>query len=101
MQSLDQLSSKFPFRFYQDIIIAQKEREENKGEERGGKKKRGEEGKEGEGGKERRTLGEGKRGEEGRGGESYAKVREILYSLHELNFLYLYFIFFRVIREFN
>ena len=59
MQRLGQLNSKFPFRFYQDIIIAQKEKEENKREEKGGKKKEGEEGKSGEG-----TEGGGRGGEE-------------------------------------
>lgn len=37
MQRLDELSPKFPFKFYRDIIIAQKERVENKGEGWGGK----------------------------------------------------------------
>lgn len=44
MQSLDQFSSKFPFRFY-NIIIAQKDREEKRGEEGRREEGRGREGK--------------------------------------------------------
>ena len=41
MQSLDQLSSKFPFRFY-NTIIAQKDREDERGEgKKGGERRKG------------------------------------------------------------
>ena len=64
MQSLDQLSSKFPFRFY-NTIIAQKDREDERGEgKKGGERRKGG----GCKGEERRGGGRGKewRGAKGR-----------------------------------